>query len=97
MAKVELLINREDEKAYGFLCPGCNCTHIFWTQCAKGPVWKWNGDFAKPTIHPSLVYFGNGNENENRCHSFVTNGRIQFLADCTHSLAGQTVELPEID
>mgnify|MGYP000881591458 FL=1 len=28
------------------------------------------------------------------CHSFVTDGRIQFLADCTHSLAGQTVDLP---
>lgn len=32
-----------------------------------------------------------------RCHSFVTDGRIQFLSDCTHSLAGQTVDLPEWD
>lgn len=30
------------------------------------------------------------------CHSFVTDGRIQFLGDCTHALAGQTVDLPEI-
>ena len=29
------------------------------------------------------------------CHSFVTNGQIQFLNDCTHHLAGQTVPLPE--
>lgn len=29
------------------------------------------------------------------CHSFVTDGRIQFLGDCTHALAGQTVEMPE--
>jgi hypothetical protein len=29
------------------------------------------------------------------CHSFVTEGRIQFLGDCTHALAGQTVLLPE--
>lgn len=28
------------------------------------------------------------------CHSFVTDGRIQFLDDCTHALAGQTVALP---
>ncbi|HWU21104.1 MAG TPA: DUF6527 family protein [Nocardioides sp.] len=28
------------------------------------------------------------------CHSFVTEGRIQFLGDCTHQLAGQTVDLP---
>jgi hypothetical protein len=30
------------------------------------------------------------------CHSFVTDGHIQFLGDCTHKLAGQTVDLPEI-
>lgn len=29
------------------------------------------------------------------CHSFVTDGRIQFLGDCTHELAGQIVDLPE--
>lgn len=31
-----------------------------------------------------------------RCHTFVTDGRIQFLADCTHALAGQTVDLPDV-
>lgn len=30
------------------------------------------------------------------CHSFVTDGKIQYLSDCTHALAGQTVDLPEI-
>lgn len=29
------------------------------------------------------------------CHSFVTDGRIQFLGDCAHALAGQTVDLPD--
>lgn len=28
-----------------------------------------------------------------RCHSFVTDGKIQYLADCTHKLANQTVPL----
>jgi hypothetical protein len=31
------------------------------------------------------------------CHSFITDGRIQFLSDCTHALAGQTVDLPNIE
>lgn len=31
------------------------------------------------------------------CHSFVRDGRIEFLTDCTHALAGQTVDLPEFD
>jgi hypothetical protein len=29
------------------------------------------------------------------CHSFVTDGKIQFLNDCTHELAGQTVALKD--
>lgn len=28
-----------------------------------------------------------------RCHSFVTDGQIQFLSDSTHELAGKTVPL----
>jgi hypothetical protein len=31
-----------------------------------------------------------------QCHSFVTNGRILFLGDCSHHLAGQTVDLPDL-
>lgn len=30
------------------------------------------------------------------CHSFVRDGQIQFLGDCTHALAGQTVDLPSL-
>lgn len=28
-----------------------------------------------------------------RCHTFVTDGVIQFLGDCTHALAGRTVPM----
>jgi hypothetical protein len=28
------------------------------------------------------------------CHSFVVDGRMQFLSDCTHVMAGQTVDIP---
>jgi hypothetical protein len=31
------------------------------------------------------------------CHSFVTDGKIQFLSDCSHELAGQTVDLPTLE
>lgn len=31
------------------------------------------------------------------CHSFVTDGRIQYLDDCTHNLTAQTVDIPEWD
>lgn len=29
------------------------------------------------------------------CHSFVTDGNIRYLNDCTHHLKGQTVELKD--
>lgn len=31
----------------------------------------------------------------NRCHSFITDGKIQFLDDCSHELRGKTVDIPE--
>ena len=30
------------------------------------------------------------------CHSFVTDGHIEFLSDCSHALANTKVELPDI-
>lgn len=29
------------------------------------------------------------------CHYFITNGKIAYCGDCTHKLAGKTVELPD--
>jgi hypothetical protein len=59
------------------------------------PVWGWNGSVDAPTFTPSILIHYQGGDNPMVCHSFVTDGRIQFLGDCTHALAGQTVELPE--
>jgi hypothetical protein len=33
--------------------------------------------------------------NATRCHLFVRDGKIQFLPDCHHALAGQVVDLPD--
>lgn len=30
------------------------------------------------------------------CHSFVTDGKIRFLSDCTHDLADQTVPMEDL-
>lgn len=77
-----------DQQAYFFHCPGCECGHAFYT-----PRWTWNGSMDKPTVSPSILC--NKDEPSRRCHSFVKEGYIQFLNDCHHKLAGQTVKLPE--
>jgi hypothetical protein len=75
---------------YAFHCPGCHYGHHI-----SVPRWTWNGSLDSPTVMPSLLV--NGSDAASRCHSFVKDGRIQFLSDCFHSLAGQTVDLPDWD
>lgn len=93
----------------GFMCPGCNRIHLITDELtdieaiANGP-WTFNGDYENPTIRASVLTRGyRKNQNTglhdievDRCHSFITDGKIEFLSDCHHNLAGQTVELPEI-
>lgn len=82
-----------------FHCPGCGADHGLPVGDGPGPRWSWNSDMVRPTFGPSiLVTWEWGAERApKRCHSFVVLGRIQYLDDCTHRLAGQTVELPPID
>lgn len=75
-----------------FLCPGCGFPHSVIVGGAKPPVWGWNKSLEAPTFTPSILCAG-----ETRCHSFVTDGRIQFLSDCDHALGGRTVDLPEFE
>lgn len=80
-------------KLYVFHCPGCERAHPFEVEAPNGRGWTWNGSLDKPTFHPSLLV----DHPEHRCHSFVTDGKIQFLSDCWHALRGTTVELPDWD
>lgn len=73
-------------------CPGCEQAHRI-TTGRDG--WTWDGDFEAPTFSPSVLCTIRG-ENPSRCHCFVRAGQIQFLNDCTHELAGQTVAVPEL-
>lgn len=61
------------------------------------PNWSWNGDIEKPTLKPSILTQGGCTEKKTICHCFVNDGKIQFLNDCTHELAGQTLDLLDIE
>lgn len=82
-----------------FWCPGCEQVHQVNDGPGHGPTWEWNGDADRPTFRPSLLvrYEGWDGDTPVRevCHSFITEGQIQFLGDCTHKMAGQTVPIPD--
>lgn len=86
-----------------FYCPGCENHHGIWQNHNPNPltraVWTWNGDLDKPTISPSILVQADfdGDHPRKICHSFVKDGQIQFLGDCTHALAGKTVSLGDFD
>jgi len=83
---------KSDGTLHGWLiaCPACRYPHLFDAR------WKFNEDVDRPTFTPSMLVNGElykQDPNLIRCHSFVTEGRIQFLSDSNHSMAGQTVDL----
>lgn len=85
MANVVIPI-ADNPNLYIFWCPGCEHAHHIDTK-----RWTFDGNLERPTVSPSLLNYA-GNDTP-RCHIFVKAGRIQYLGDCTHDLAGQTVEM----
>lgn len=92
-------LETSEGKPGGFIifCPACQQSHLFDLE-----RWKFNGNFDSPTFTPSMLIYGNksgkirvheGVTYGHRCHSFVTDGKIKFLSDCTHGMAGETVDL----
>lgn len=91
-----------------FFCPGCKEIHQVRVQGlveGPGPIWSFNGNPDKPTFSPSILVTWNEpsdvpeefddttKDKKHICHSYVINGEIRFLNDCTHNLAGQHVKL----
>ena len=63
----------------------------------EAPLRLWHWITVLSIIVLSVTGYFIGKPLPSVCHSFVTDGRIQFLADSNHALAGQTVDLPEVE
>jgi len=74
-----------------WFCPGCLCGHSAWVSGSYTPKWSFNGDYDKPTLSPSVLY----NRGGKVCHCYIHDGKIQFLSDSTHMLAGKTVPMED--
>lgn len=81
---------------YTFYCPGCGCDHGVWTTKFNimGAIWKFDDNMDFPNVEPSIRIKRN---EETLCHLYIKNGKIEYLADCRHELAGKTVEMEDIE
>jgi hypothetical protein len=84
-------------KALAFICPGCaldgsSGLHMLSVNSKeKKPSWDWDGFFDTPTLSPSILTKQTrpGGSPHFICHSFLRDGKFEFLSDSTHALAGQ--------
>lgn len=101
-------LRKIEEGIYEFFCPGCKTEHSIWVKGSTYKTnWGWNESMDKPTFTPSLLIRWGKHADPNWvppdesedwnmiCHSFIKDGMIQFLGDCTHELKNQTVEIPD--
>jgi len=86
--------NKYHHDQYEYMCLGCGYTHVFGLK-GEGGHHQFNMDLENPSVSPSLLQnFGGASK---LCHSFITDGRIQYLSDCQHELAGKVIELPQVN
>lgn len=58
--------------------------------------WTWNGSTDAPDLKPSVLSKV-GRNGGIVCHSWINDGKVRFLGDCTHELAGQTLDLLDVE
>ena len=88
--KVLELIENDVHQGYMITSPATGMNVMFDKR------WSFNGDFDKPTFRPSMLMqypAENPETGHVREHFFVTDGRIKYLADCHHDMAGKTVDM----
>jgi hypothetical protein len=111
MGRLSSVLRSIEGNRVGFWCPGCDEMHMVTVrtdgQHVSGSAWGYNLNPEKPTFTPSILCrwetpsdvpeeFDDDSKNiKHVCHSFVRDGMIEFLPDCTHHLAGFTVPIPE--
>lgn len=104
MSRLSKVLRQAAGNRLAYWCPGCDEAHALRVRSGQPithPSWSFDGDIDAPTFAPPvLITIGPDIEDnipQRICHSFVRAGRIQFLADCTHTLVGQTVDMVEFE
>jgi hypothetical protein len=104
-------LKRTNNGKVSFLCPGCGDHHVvpvegpgawlfngsFERPTLQPSLLVRSGHYASSHKEGDPCWCGKDYDFKcYQCHSFVTDGKIQFLTDCSHELRGQTVDLATI-
>lgn len=84
------------ERNVYFWCPGCKSLHFVSIDRPGWSSWDWNGSYESPTFTPSIMVIYGLGKNENRCHLFVRNGNLEYLADSVHRYRAQIIKMVPI-
>lgn len=57
-------------------------------QTVKDATGRWTGEWVTDPATGRALDFC--------CHYIITDGNIHYCADCTHSMSGQTIPMPDI-
>jgi hypothetical protein len=91
-------------RVHYYWCPGCDALHGITIKPDVNPNngagWEFTGTKDNPTYSPSQLSLWegtvDGKPHKRVCHTFIRNGKIEFLSDCTHAMKGKTVPLPAL-
>lgn len=93
-----------------FFCPACQCSHHLVGSGPSAWNFNRDYDkptFSPSIGHSYTVPMTDTQYDEYRssgslpprinvyCHSYITDGKIIYQPDCSHAMAGQTVDLPD--
>lgn len=90
-----VFVTAGEESLCYFFCPACQQAHV--VRVPPHPhAWAYDGNEVSPTFHPSIKVSGQHPETGEPtvCHSYLRQGQFEYLADCTHAMAGRSMPLP---
>lgn len=96
MSQLSKFLRCVEDNGLMYWCQGCEKVHVIYHGQGSGPRWGYNGNPDKPTFTPSVRVSWNDAGVPGCCHTFITDGMVHFLNDCTHQFVGQTLPLPNL-
>jgi hypothetical protein len=100
------------DHTFRWWCPGCECMHVVPVAGTVAWGFNGDCDRPTLTpsvlVYSHRTLIDNSLEGDAllapdnvrdtpQCHSFIRDGMIQYLGDCTHALADQTVPMEPLD